>query len=279
MMQPLAQFTFSQSSLQDYVDCRRRFQLRYIQRVSWPAVQAEPARENEQHIQRGERFHRLVQQYLVGVPADRLSHMAQADPDTNLLRWWENFLSCIPGDLKGTRCVEARLSAPLGRFRLVAQYDLVLIQPDGCAVIYDWKTSPHRPKRSTLLERLQTHVYPYLLAQAGAALNNGRGIDPGAIQMIYWFTEPGDPPEYIPYSLSQCQSDGQYLLSLVNEIGRGGFEECERCSSETPCRYCVFRSLCDRGTQAGALTGAEDYDPDAETTLDFDLEQIGEIRF
>jgi hypothetical protein len=161
----------------------------------------------------------------------------------------------------------------------VAKYDLVLVRPDGRAVIYDWKTSPHRPKRSALLDRLQTHVYPYLLAQARAALNNGHGIGPDAIQMIYWFTEPGDPPEFIPYSQNQCQADGQYLLSLVNEIDSLSSQEFDRSSSEISCRYCVYRSLCDRGTQAGALTGAVDYDPDADAALDFDLEQIGEIRF
>ena len=33
-------FHFSQRSLQDYVDCRRRFQLRYLQHLAWPAVEA-----------------------------------------------------------------------------------------------------------------------------------------------------------------------------------------------------------------------------------------------
>ena len=36
-------FHFSQGSLQDYVDCQRRFQLRYLMKLAWPAVDAEPA--------------------------------------------------------------------------------------------------------------------------------------------------------------------------------------------------------------------------------------------
>jgi len=32
-----APFTFSQSSLQDYYDCPRRFELRYLSRLIWPA--------------------------------------------------------------------------------------------------------------------------------------------------------------------------------------------------------------------------------------------------
>ena len=35
--------TLSQSSLQDYVDCARRFQLRYLDRLSYPAIESEPA--------------------------------------------------------------------------------------------------------------------------------------------------------------------------------------------------------------------------------------------
>src|SRR5512142_1923699 len=129
-------FEFSQSSLQDYVDCRRRFQLRYLRRVSWPAVQAEPAREFERHIQRGDRFHRLVQQYLLGVPEERLARMAGSDEDENLQRWWKNFLDTIPEEIAeyAQRHVEAALQMPLKGFRLVAKYDLVLLRPDGRAV-------------------------------------------------------------------------------------------------------------------------------------------------
>jgi hypothetical protein len=35
-------FHFTQSSLQDYLDCPRRFQLRYVLDQPWPAVESEP---------------------------------------------------------------------------------------------------------------------------------------------------------------------------------------------------------------------------------------------
>ena len=69
---------FSQASLQDYVDCRRRFQLRYLLELAWPAIQAEPAEEQEIHSRQGELFHRLVLQHQMGIPAERLAGMAQA---------------------------------------------------------------------------------------------------------------------------------------------------------------------------------------------------------
>jgi CRISPR/Cas system-associated exonuclease Cas4 (RecB family) len=283
---PFDRFAFSQSSLQDYVDCRRRFYLRYVQRVAWPALQAEPARENEQHMQRGERFHRLAQQYLLGVPEDRLTLMAEEDADEHLRTWWANFLDCVPSALIGRRHVEVQLSAPLGSFRLVAKYDLVLVQPDGRVIIYDWKTGAKRPKRARLAQRMQTRVYPYLLAQAGAAINDGCAFDPAQIEMIYWFTEPQQPPELFPYSAQHCQEDGTYLVDLVEQIKGLRKEEFEMTPSTSACRYCVYRSLCGRGIRAASLLddsgeedGAPEFQPEDTGELDFNLEQIGEISF
>ena len=107
--------TLSQSSLQDYVDCPRRFQLRYVERLSYPAIESEPTLENEKHQQEGEYFHRLVQQHLIGIPAEQISTLANTP---NLQRWWENFLDSI--DLLGFKNLtglyaEATLSAPLGK--------------------------------------------------------------------------------------------------------------------------------------------------------------------
>ena len=114
--------TLSQSSLQDYMDCARRFQLRYLERLSYPAIESEPTLENEKHQQEGEYFHRLIQQYLIGVPAEQIAKIANT---ANLQRWWENFLNNknLLGleDLTGFYIYpEATLSAPLGNFRLLS---------------------------------------------------------------------------------------------------------------------------------------------------------------
>ncbi len=70
-------FSFSQSSLQDYVDCPRRFQLRYIEHLAWPAIETEPLLENERRLREGQQlFHRMVQQHLIGLPVEKLTRMA-----------------------------------------------------------------------------------------------------------------------------------------------------------------------------------------------------------
>ena len=85
-----ASFKFSQSSLQDYFDCPRRFQLRYIEHLAWPAVETEPVLENERRQQEGNFFHRMLQQHLLGLPVEKLTRLANS-PD--LSRWWENYLA------------------------------------------------------------------------------------------------------------------------------------------------------------------------------------------
>src|SRR3990172_4339964 len=135
--------TLSQSSLQDYHDCPRRFELRYLQRLSYPAIETEPALENERHQQEGEYFHRLVQQHLIGIPAEQVGRLANTD---NLQRWWENYLNAkdltglaqrpVGRDLSGLYS-EITLSAPLGKFRLVAKYDLIAVD-NNKVTIYDW---------------------------------------------------------------------------------------------------------------------------------------------
>src|SRR5512145_354174 len=98
--QPFQLTTLSQSSLQDYVDCAQRFKLRYLDRLSYPAVETEPALENEKHQQEGEYFHRLLQQHLIGIPAEQIARFANTP---NLQRWWSNFQTHLTGlkDLLG----------------------------------------------------------------------------------------------------------------------------------------------------------------------------------
>ena len=281
-------FQFSQGSLQDYVDCHRRFQLKYLLRLAWPAIQSEPALENELYMEQGKRFHRLVQQHLLGVPAERLAVFAQGD---ELERWWGNYLR--DKNPSGVQEIKAQypeigLSAALGGFRLVAKYDWIVVGADGRLVIVDWKTSRKRTKRTWLVERLQTRVYPYLLTRAGLQLLAGamhgerasHQIKPEQVEMVYWFAEFPDQPERIAYSQAQYEQDGAYLAGLITDIQRRGADDFDLTPDEKRCAYCVYRSLCERGVGAGDL-GDMDEAPEEtaapEIVLDFD--QIAEIEF
>ncbi|PKO23239.1 MAG: PD-(D/E)XK nuclease family protein [Chloroflexi bacterium HGW-Chloroflexi-1] len=288
-------FQFSQASLQDYVDCPRRFQLRHLLQLAWPAVEAEPAGEFEAHIAQGQAFHRLIHQHLLGLPAERLSRMvtaSAADAEGSgeagrLSAWWADYLRAGPVDLPPARHPEITLSAAVSGHRLLAKYDLIAVEPGGRAAVVDWKTSRNRPKRAWLSARLQTRVYRYLLVRAGAHLNGGGPIDPEAVTMIYWFANHPDDPETFPYDATQYRADGEYLAALIAEIASLA-DDFPLTGDARRCRFCPYRSLCDRGIEAGALApeeGADDAvgwaEPEAEAALDttFDFEQIAEIAF
>ncbi|MDD2921388.1 MAG: PD-(D/E)XK nuclease family protein [Anaerolineales bacterium] len=277
----LKQATLSQSSLQDYYDCPRRFELRYLQQLAYPAVEAEPALENEKHQQEGEYFHRLAQQYLIGVPAEKVGKLANTD---NLQRWWENFVNdkdlsglthrALREDLSGLYAENA-LSAPLGKFRLVAKYDLIAVDKNK-VTIYDWKTYRKRPKNEWTIIRWQTRVYRALLVKAGAHLNHGKPFAPEQIEMIYWFADfPSDPARFV-YSSDQYKRDWDALLNLAANISSASSfpmtDEATRCNS------CPYRSYCARGIRAGDAADAE-IETEAEELFDVNFEQIGEIAF
>lgn len=273
---PFNQFTtLSQSSLQDYVDCARRFQLRYLDKLSYPAVESEPALENEKHQQEGEYFHRLIQQYLVGIPSRQISKMANS---ANLQRWWENFLNAKV--LKGLRDLpgvypEATLSAPLGRYRLMAKYDLIAVK-DGKATVFDWKTYRRRPRNEWLSARMQTRVYRALLVHAGTYINNGTNFDPEQVEMIYWFADFPDEPAHFVYTSAQYKRDWDTLLKLAEEIHSASSYPLT--DDRQKCVFCPYRSYCERGIRAGNADQAE-AEMEAEELFDVNFEQIGEIAF
>lgn len=267
------EFQFSQGVLQDFADCPRRFRLRYLEQLAWPAVAADPILAQERHLRLGVRFHHLVQQHQLGLPQAQLTALAQEDPD--LERWWRNYLAHGPADLPVQRHPETTLSTTLAGVRLVAKYDLLAVRPAERLVIVDWKTNRHRPQRAWLAKRLQTRVYRYVLARCGQHLNAGAPVDPEQVQMVYWFAEAPQHPESFAYDRIQFDEDEAYLNGLIETIRR--MTDFPLTEEADHCRFCVYRSLCERGVAAHV---AKEEDPfQDEVDLDLDLDQIAEVEF
>jgi CRISPR/Cas system-associated exonuclease Cas4 (RecB family) len=220
----------------------------------------------------GQLFHRLVQQHLLGLPVEKLSRLANT-PD--LQRWWENYLRSP--DLQGLKDFkdlypEVMLSGPLGKFRLVAKYDLIALENDT-AVIYDWKTYRKRPKTERLAVRWQTRLYQALLVQAGAHLHGGLSFQPEQVRMIYWFTDYPNEPACFSYNAAQFKRDWDALVKLGEEISTAA--DFPKTDDQRECTYCVYRSFCDRGVEA-----AEGEEAEIEVMgLDINFEQVQEIAF
>jgi hypothetical protein len=287
-------FQFTQSNLQDYADCPRRFQLRYLLQLAWPAIAAEPADEYEAQVRDGEMFHRLAQQHVLGILPWQDQPLFDDEP---LAEWWRAYLADPPPDLPPIRLPEITLSAPLGDHRLIAKYDLIALDPGRRAVIVDWKTSAKRPRPGWLAGRLQTRVYRYLLVRAGSDLRHapdasqapgafGAALSPDQVEMIYWFTNYPDEPERLPYDATQFAADGRALAELAAEIAQRGDPVFPLTDDLKRCRFCAYRSLCGRGVAAGDLADAGDEAAAVEEPAAagdwaerFDFEQVGEIAF
>jgi hypothetical protein len=281
----------NQGSLQDFQDCRRRFYLRHILRLAWPAIESQPVLENELFIKQGAAFHQLVHQYLIGIPANRLTEMIH---EPNLYEWWTSFISHleqIPG-LSGegiSRFPEITLNMNLDGYRLIAKFDLIVYLPEGRFIIYDWKTSRHQSRRETYLRRWQTRLYPYILAHTGKQLLPDQdtslleSISPDRITFVYWFPAFPESPLIFPYTAIQLQNDHADLSTVLNTINRllneSNIESFPITTDEKLCKFCVYRSLCNRGTEAGMQMVDDLEDGEPLIDLDIDFDQIAELEF
>jgi len=263
--------TLSQASLQDYVDCPRRFELRYRDRLSYPAIESEPFLENERRLREGQLLHQLIHQFWLGVPAGRLQEQASS---SRLLRWLDNFVhrEWLAG--AGARFPEFVLGAPLGSFRLLAKFDLVAAMPGGRLAIFDWKTYGRIPPRSWLADRLQTRVYRALMVIAGHQLNGGRPPLPEQIELIYWFADYPDEPVHLPYDADQFKLDWELLLRLAREIESA--KQFHLTEDRLKCRLCPYRSHCDRGERPGEETQLDENEP-VNALFDMQFDEISEL--
>lgn len=267
-------FVFTQGILQDYVDCPRRFELKYLLRQRWPAAEVDDMVAFEQHVGQGARFHHLVRQSLLGIPPETLlPHIS----DEAVTQWFDTWLANGLAGVPQQRWPELTLTTHLDDWLLLAKLDLVAIEPGGQALLLDWKTGRHMPREQTLARRMQTLVYRYVLAQAGARLNAGAAIPPGRIEMRYWYAQHSGALHSFPYSQAQMQADRKQLLGLFQEIEqRADFPLTENLRS---CRFCVYRSLCGHGETPGALQEWEGDEAMALPTDALDIDALDEIAF
>ena len=284
-------FAFSQSSLQSYVNCPRRFWLAYVEQLSWPALEASPYDEHEQLLRLGGQFHQLIERAEAGLPTELLTEGL----DYPLDEWFESYLRHRPADLP-TEVVEVErvLSAPLaveaGRYRLAARYDLIAVGGEGGdrrAVVLDWKTNKRVTRRAILQQRMQTLVYPYVLVEASAGLPWGP-LAPEQVEMRYWFTAAPAEAISFGYNSELHAANRAKFEQLLSGILSGERERDFPKVVDTDenrkryCGYCIYRSRCDRGVEAGELEEHDEEafsDEDLESALEFTLEDVQALAF
>ena len=278
MLKPNQPLQLNQSSLQDFLDCPRRFQLKVIEGLSLPAAYSEPIGKFEKSTLLGNRFHLVCQQFFSGVDPILLEN-SLSDPDLQAM--WDNFLPYGKSLLKYRIYPEPLLSISFLNNKLIAKDDLVVeINPEKFLII-DWKTAVMKPSRSKLDKRLQTHLYPFIFSQAGNDLFPETHISPAYIEMHYWYPLASEHEEVFPYSEdknTEVKIDLDQIVGKINSYISEGFEF-QLTDDHTVCQYCVFRSLCNRGTSAGSFEKSPAIDHEDLTNVQFDIDQVSEIEY
>lgn len=244
-----AYFRFSQSSLSTFAECQRRFWLRYVRRIEWPAPLTDQLDEWEKAIARGQLFHHWAQQDGLGLAVDE---WALTHEDERLVQWWKNYRHHPPqGFPSGTVFSEVQLSLPLGAYRVVAKFDRVVCADDGRVFIVDWKTGRRKPQQLEYVANWQTLVYRYVMAEAGVELNGGRAIEPEQITLLYWHAQYPDALEPISYSAQEHERAREDLLKAMQAIAARKAVEDDFPQTEDwgACKRCVYSALCERGRE------------------------------
>lgn len=272
-------FQFNQKSVAEFIHCKRRFKHVYIDELTWPAVEIDLDHEIEKRAILGARFHKAIQQYFVGIPAEIIKNNLN---DSLLETWWDNFKKSLPKLIKSddNPVPEVTIISNILDQRVVVKLDLMVIRADGRRIIYDWKTSQKRSNRTILRNHIQTRVYPFVLVSAGKFVYPWQEISPEQVEMVYWFSEHTENPERIMYSKNQFEKDSAFITKIIKEIMALPENEFFKTEEKKRCSYCVYRSLCDRGIVAGGFPDEEKLE--IEETVDsihLDFDQISEIEY
>lgn len=273
-------FQFNQGNLQDYLECKRRFYLKHVSRLPWPGITSEPIQEQEAHIRKGEIFHRLAHQYFLGIPIDYLGVVAINE---GIDDWWTSFLDYVRNNLTPVAhfIPEKYILTKIHGYLMAARYDLLVIQENSIHII-DWKTSNRPYSRIIAQQRMQSRVYPLVLCQNNLPETLNEKIQPDIVSMTYWYSQFPDQSIKIPYHSEKLNEDLLFLTNLIHEITEQQIDTFSMTENKNRCQFCLYRSLCDRGIQAGKLENGKelfnDDDPDEQLfSLDFDA--VPEIEF
>jgi len=231
------------TALATFEVCPRRFQLRYLERLPWPALPLD--RKQSLAVERGRHFHRLVERHVLGLPVD-----PEGIDDDVVRGWWGRFVRSGPALPEGERWPEHRLTIPIGNNYLTGRFDLLVLGEEGglpFARIFDWKTSKPRPA-AELEKAWQTRLYLALLAEGGAALSkSGQPLAADRISLTYWYPDEPDQPRVIAYSEAKHQQNWAHIEKLAATIKALDPDQIWPLTDDwSRCRSCLYQTYCGR---------------------------------
>ena len=222
--------------------CPRKFQHAVLDQFSTPT-----SPQQQEHINRGNRFHLLMQQHELGLRG------VSTDPEEQELQQCVIDLVQAAPDLfapANLRQSEHRRSMELGGYAIATIYDLLILR-DTEAQIIDWKTYPRPQKADRLAKNWQTRLYLFVLAETTQ-------YAPEQLSMTYWFVEPGKTPESLRFRYNtllhqQTQKDLVQILGQLTEWLKNydtGESLPQVDESKGYCQTCPFAVRCHKTQQA-----------------------------
>jgi hypothetical protein len=256
---------FSRPKLLTYLTCQRRFQLRYLRQLPWPAA---PQKEKWRvATRRGQAFHRLLERYFLGLPVD-------PGRDGQLKRWWESFQESGPDLPAGLRLPEINVTVPVGNHLLTGRFDLLVLNgPAGH--IFDWKTEQNPRSAADLAADWQTRLYLAILVEGGAALQpGGKALDPDLVKLTYWFVHAPQAAVTLAYSRAEHAANWAEIKMLAAEIGNKPAEDkaWPLTTDWSHCGRCAYQVFC--GRQAAPAGEMEDDWAEEEAPLHLEPDYI-----
>lgn len=243
----------SAMALATYQSCHLRFRFRYIDNLYWSRVWG--ATEDERRaLEQGQSFHLMARRYYMGVDTARV-----ADPVEQ--QQLEHWLGLLQGynprsfDKEFYPELDLRLNRP--DLRLMAKFDLLVVEPNGRATIFDWKTERRMPRREYFRKSMQTLVYRYLLCAAGGQYSPRGKFKPEEITMVYWNPLYYSRPIELPYSEAEFQKDEEYVQKLVSHILSTPRDQFRATTQESICQRCEFQMIC-HGRRAEVIDREEE---------------------
>lgn len=235
----------SQGQLNLLSTCPRKFQHVVLDQLGTPE-----AIDQQERLQQGAQFHRLLQQWLLALPVELV-----VQQDAQLQQWFASFQAAsarILGD--GLPQPECDRLLEFEGYLLTARYD-VLITNQQHARILDWKTYPRPPAPQRLEQHWQTRLYPFILAETST-------YQPDQIAMVYWFFQSnqdrdgldrGVPQSLIfQYNQHKHAATRRELRSLLHQLTQwlahyqAGESLPQLKEGATACDACAFALRCGR---------------------------------
>lgn len=235
--------TLSRASLESFLTCQRRFELRYVQRLPWPHLPEPEATAAVMH--KGEQFHQLVQRHWLGLPV--VDEVLDEGP-AEVRQWWDTFLRHAPRLPAGARPLpEMTLSVGVGGHILLGRFDLLVVEPTHLH-IYDWKTGRPRPA-ADLRRDWQTRLY-MALAVAGSTAVGLPQLAAEQVRMTYWYAREPEKSVTLRYDTAEHQRTWGEIEQVVAQIEArlAGEARWPLTEDVATCQRCVYGPYCGRAS-------------------------------